>query len=70
MASQVTKLVTTSADTTKFTVMPSTCKSKVSPNMLTFASVADDLAAYRRYLDDEETAEAAAPAAPVAGGVQ
>ena len=29
-------------------------ESKVSPNMLTFASVADDLVAYRRYLDDEE----------------
>jgi hypothetical protein len=29
-------------------------ESKLSPNMLTFASVADDLAAFRRYLDDED----------------
>jgi hypothetical protein len=28
-------------------------ESKSSPNMLTFASIADDLAAFRRYLDDE-----------------
>ena len=28
-------------------------ESKSSPNMLTFASVADDLATFRRYLDDE-----------------
>ena len=31
-----------------------TMESKLSPNMLTFASVADDLAAFRRYLDDED----------------
>jgi hypothetical protein len=29
-------------------------ESKLSPNMLTFAGVADDLAAFRRYLDDED----------------
>lgn len=29
-------------------------ESKLSPNMLTFASVADDLAAFRRYLDEED----------------
>lgn len=28
-------------------------ESKSSPNMLTFASIADDLVAFRRYLDDE-----------------
>ena len=28
-------------------------ESKPSPNMLTFASLADDLVAFRRYLDDE-----------------
>ncbi len=28
-------------------------ESKTSPNMLTFASIADDLVAFRRYLDDE-----------------
>jgi integrase len=28
-------------------------ESKASPNMLTFAGIADDLAAFRRYLDDE-----------------
>ncbi len=28
-------------------------ESKFSPNMLTFASIADDLVAFRRYLDDE-----------------
>jgi hypothetical protein len=28
-------------------------ESKLSPNMLTFASIADDLVAFRRYLDDE-----------------
>jgi len=30
-----------------------TMESKPSPNMLTFASIADDLVAFRRYLDDE-----------------
>ncbi|BDB30386.1 MULTISPECIES: site-specific integrase [Cupriavidus] len=29
-------------------------ESKSSPNMLTFASIADDLVAFRRYLDDED----------------
>jgi|SRR5471030_2547549 len=28
-------------------------EAKPSPNMLTFASIADDLVAFRRYLDDE-----------------